>query len=127
MIWHILFGVFLILHGLVHLLYLLHSKRVFQLPDLNWPDDSKIFKQVISTKARRMLAVILLGISCLGFVIGGIGTLLNFFWVNDWLRASIVISSFVFLIFWDGSGKKLDQQGLIALLINLGILIVLTL
>ena len=40
----IVLGIFMVLHGLVHLLYFGHGLRFFELPDLAWPDGSWVFR-----------------------------------------------------------------------------------
>lgn len=119
----ILLGIFLILHGLVHLLYAGQSWRLFQLrPGMLWPDGSWLFVRLSGDSAIRWLASICLALAALGFAIGGLGL----FFQQDWWRlataGAALFSSVIFLLFWDGRFKALDAQGGIGLLINLAIL-----
>jgi hypothetical protein len=71
-------GLFLILHGLVHLLYAGQSWRLFELqPGMTWPDGSWAFSRLLGDQPARILA----GISCVvvasGFTAGGIALLLT--------------------------------------------------
>jgi len=53
----ILFGVFLVLHGLVHLLYYGQSARHFELqPGMVWPDGSWAFSRLLGDELVRSLA-----------------------------------------------------------------------
>jgi len=70
----ILFGIFVTLHGLVHLLYFGQSTRRFELqPGMVWPDGSWVFSRFLGTEAVRNLGGILLILSAIGLVAGGIG------------------------------------------------------
>jgi hypothetical protein len=56
----IFFGIFLILHGLVHLLYAGQSLRYFELrPAMTWPDGSWLLSKILADRAARLLAAIL--------------------------------------------------------------------
>ena len=52
-------GIFLILHGLVHLLYFGQSQRYFELqPGLAWPNGSWVFSRWLGDDPARWLASI---------------------------------------------------------------------
>jgi len=54
------FGVFIILHRLVHLLYFGQSQRYFELQDgMTWPDGAWAFSRFIGNESIRSLANIL--------------------------------------------------------------------
>ena len=68
----IIFGIFLVLNGLVHLLYAGHSWQLFELrPGLLWPDGSWIFSKLLGDGATRILASISLAIAGVAFAGGG--------------------------------------------------------
>jgi hypothetical protein len=121
----ILMGIFLILHGLVHLLYAGQSWRMFELrPGMLWPDGSWSFSRLFGDEATRYLASILLALAALGFITGGLGL----FFHQDWWRpaavGAAVLSSAIFLLLWDGKFRSLADKGGVGLLINLAILVV---
>jgi hypothetical protein len=119
-----LFGVFIILHGLVHLLYFGQSQRRFELrPGMVWPDSSWIFSRFIGVKALRPLASIALVLTACGFITGGVGILMSFSWELTIVLGSAIFSSLVFVLFWDGNLQKLDDQGGIGVLINIAIIL----
>ena len=123
--WIILFGVFLILHGLVHLLYAGQSLRFYELvAGFTWPDGAWLFSKFLSDEIIRSLTSLLLGISALGFVISGIGLFLRVDWWRNVAIGSAVFSSLLFFVLWNGKWQALDNQGGIGILINLAILIV---
>jgi hypothetical protein len=70
----ILFGAFIVLHGLVHMLYFGQSARYFELqPGMVWPDGSWAFSRFLDNAAVRNLAGILLILAAVGFAAGGAG------------------------------------------------------
>jgi len=119
----VLFGIFLVLHGLVHVLYAGQSLRLFELqPGMVWPDGSWIFSPLFRDSAVQKLAGVGCILSALAFIAGGLGVLL----AQDWWRPVVIgaasFSSLVYLLFWDGKLTKLDGQGGVGLMINLAIM-----
>jgi hypothetical protein len=119
-------GIFLVLHGLVHLLYAAHSRRLLELrPDMGWPDGSWAFSKLLGDELTRLLAGVSYTLATLGFVAGGIGILARQAWWRPTVVASAAFSAAIVLLFWDGQIQRLDDKGAIALLINAAILVVL--
>jgi hypothetical protein len=119
----IIFGVFILLHGLVHLLYVGQSARLFELqPGLVWPDGSWAFSRLFGDEATRTLASILYGLAAIGFVVGGIGIFVRQAWWRPAILVSAAFSAAIIILFWDGGMQRLDDKGGIGLLINLAIL-----
>jgi len=120
----IIFGVFIALHGLVHLLYFGQSGRYFELkPGMLWPDGAWIFSRFLGNEVIRSLASVLLVLATIGYVSGGIGILLSQTWWRPVVITSALFSSIIFILFWDGIAQYLDSKGGFALLINLAILV----
>lgn len=119
-----LFGVFIILHGLVHLLYFGQSQRLFELrPGMVWPDSSWVLSRFIGFKAIRSLAGFAFALATFSFITGGVGILLSLNWELTIVLGASVFSSLVYIIFWDGKLQKLDDQGGIGVLINIAIIL----
>jgi hypothetical protein len=119
------FGVFIILHGLVHLLYFGQSRRLFLLhPDMDWPDDSWAFSSFLDYDVIRVLAGIASVVATAGFVVGGLGILLGQAWWRPLVVGSAVFSALLFILFWDGEGRRLANKGGVDVLINVAILFV---
>jgi len=120
----LIFGIFLVLHGLVHLLYVGQSARYFELkPGMAWPDGSWAFSRLLGDKAARILASALLILVAVGFVVGGICILASQAWWRPVVVASAALSSLVYVLFWNGRMQDLGRQGLFGILINLAILL----
>jgi hypothetical protein len=117
-------GGFLILHGLVHLLYFGQSQRYFELqPGLVWPDSSWAFSPTLGDGLTRALASASCVIAAIAFVAGGTGILIG----RGWWRAPVVFAAAFFtvvlVLLWNGQLSRLDDQGAIAILINAAILV----
>ena len=119
------FGVFMILHGLVHLLYAGHSRKLFELQSgLPWPDGSWLFAKSIGEERTRLLATITYIVAALGFVVSGLAILFNLTFWPVVLIGSTLFSGLIIILFWDGTMRKLADQGGGGLLINIAILVV---
>ena len=115
-------ALFLVLHGLVHLLYFGQSRRLFALqPGMVWPDNSWIATSVAGDPATRKVAGLLCVLAAAGFVIGGIGMITAAVWWRPLVMSMTIFSSLIYLIFWDGTKQRLDNQGGIGILINIAI------
>jgi hypothetical protein len=122
----IIFGVFIVLHGLVHLLYFGQSARHFELqPEMVWPEGSWAFSKLLGDEATRLLASISCVLAAIGFVAGGIGILVRQNWWRPVVVGSATFSVVIIILFWDGTMQKLDDKGGIGLLINIAILVAL--
>lgn len=115
----IILGVFVVLHGLVHLLYFGQSWRLFALqPGMVWPDGSWAFSRLLGNEATRALAAVFLVLAAIGFVAGGAGILVKQAWWRPVVVGAAIFSAVTFLLFWDGALQNLDDKGGIGLLIN---------
>ena len=120
---NILFGIFFVLHGLVHMLYFGQSGRYFELqPGMVWPDGSWAFSRLLGEAGGRNLASVLLVLATIGFVAGGIGIIAKQAWWRPAIIGTAVFSSVIYLLFWDGGFQHLDNKGGVGILINLVIL-----
>ena len=122
----IILGIFLILHGLVHLLYSGQSAKLFELQKgMVWPDGSWAFEGLVGNETTRILAIGACILAAVGFVVGGIAL----FATQSWWRPVIVIvasfSAVIFILFWDGQLQALANKGLFAIIINMAILVAL--
>ncbi len=118
-------GVFLVLHGLVHLLYVALSRRLFQLrPDFHWPDGSWAFSRLLGNDKAARVATVAYLVATVAFVVGGAGLLLRLDWWRPAVAAAAVFSAFVIILFWDGTRRRLSEQGWVGVLIDAAILVV---
>ena len=116
----------MVLHGLVHLLYAGQAKRLFELrPGMVWPDGSWAFSNLLGDESTRLLATILYAVATIGFVVGGIGIFAGQAWWRPAVVGAASFSTAIIMLFWDGKMQMLVDNGLIAILINIAILVAL--
>jgi len=119
----ILIGIFLILHGLVHLLYTGQSWGLFKLrPGMIWPDGTWLLSRFLKTEMIRTLAAIGLVFASIGLITSAVGIFLEVGWWQYAAIASAGFSSLLFFVMWNGKFQGLDDQGGVGVLINLAIL-----
>lgn len=117
-------GIFYILHGLVHLLYMGHSLNFFELEKgFIWPDNSKFLSNIVNLHAKKRLAAALCVMAAISFVVSGICVITGHPWNKMVILIAVITSTVLFIAFWDGSRRNLLAQGGIALLINILILV----
>jgi hypothetical protein len=112
-------GAFMVLHGLVHLLYVGHSLRLFELQSgMVWPDGSWAFSKALGDERVRPLVAMLLVLAAMGFVAGGLAIFLGQPWWRPTVVGAAIFSAVLFVLLWNGGWQNLDDQGLFAILIN---------
>ena len=117
-------GVFFVLHGLVHLLYVGHSWRLYELqPGMTWPEGSWAFSALVGGGVTRWLASVSYILAGIAFAIGGLGLLAKQGWWRPVVVGAAALSSAMVFLFWDGRLRGLDDQGGVALLIDVAILV----
>jgi len=120
---NIVIGVFIILHGLVHMLYFGQSQKYFELqPGMIWPDGSWAFSGFLGNDTTRSLASILLVLIAVILVIGGIGLFAKWELWRSIVIGGVLLSTVTYLLLWNGQMQRLDNQGFVGILINLAIL-----
>ena len=118
-------GIFIILHGLVHLWYVVLSLNWVEFqPDMGWTGRSWLLSGIFQESTLRTAAAALFIISAVAFVISGIGIFVDAEWLDTVIMVSAIFSSVVLIVFWDGSLEMIVQKGLIGVLINLVIIAV---
>lgn len=122
---NILIGIFILLHGLVHIWYitLIQGWVEFQ-ANMGWTGKSWLLTNALGNEGVRPTATIFYGLSTATFLVAGVGMIAKQDWPRVWMIAASVISTITILAFWDGSLKMPVEKGLLGLLINIGILIV---
>jgi hypothetical protein len=120
-----LFGILIILHGLVHLWFVVLSQRLVEFqPDMGWTGRSWLFTGLIGDAATRWLATIVYSLAALAFLVTGIGLFTRGSWWRPLLIGASLLSAAAILLFWDGVTALPVQRGLIGFLIDLLLLFV---
>lgn len=121
---HWIYSLFIVLHGLVHLLYLAWSQgRLLPEEGFEFTGESWLFTNLLGPQTTRTLGMILFAVTALLFVAAGIGLATRQGWAPNWLAISAIVSSLVILVMWDGKLTALDQKGFIGALINIAIVV----
>ncbi len=119
-------GIFLVLHGLVHLWYFTLSQGLIEYqPEMGWTGKSWLFSNLFGNATTRSLSAGLYALATLLFVLGGTGLFLNTTWWRPLLLGAAGFSAALILLFWDGGWAMWVQKGLIGLVINLAVVIAL--
>jgi len=119
----VLIGLFIVLHGLVHLWYLLLSHKLVAFrPEMGWTGRSWVFTGLLGDPAARGLASIVYGLTAVVLVVAGLGVVARAGWEPPALLGSAALSALVIVLFWDGSLERVGEKGLFGLLISLAIL-----
>ncbi|HSM23670.1 MAG TPA: hypothetical protein VK856_02280 [Anaerolineaceae bacterium] len=120
----IVFGIFLILHGLVHMWYVVLSQGWVEFQsEMGWTGISWLLTGTIGNKLTHILASISYSVAAVVFVISAVGLFTKQEWTRTSTIAASLISIFAILLFWDGKLNQLVERGLLGLLISIGILV----
>lgn len=118
-----LLGIFILLHGLVHLWYVVLSQRlVTNLPNVGWTGKSWVFTNLLGDAATRSLISVLYILATIGFLVGGMGVLARTEWWRTALLLSAGLSAATILLFWDGETALLVEKGFLGFLISIAVL-----
>jgi len=121
-----LMGTFIVLHGLVHLWFVVLSQRLIAFEaEMGWSGESWLLSNFMPEPATRMLATVLYTLATLGFVAGGVGLFLQQEWWSPVVIGAALFSAVTIFLFWDGGMQMIVEKGLLGLLINIAILIAL--
>lgn len=112
-------GIILMLHGLVHLWYVVLNQGLVEFrPEMGWTGRSWILTNFLGADITQPLATIFYSLAAISFVIAGIGLITSQNWTRLWIIVASSISAASILLFWDGSFKYLVEKGAIGLLLN---------
>ena len=120
----LVFGAFLIAHGLAHLLYVGQSLRLFELrPGLTWPAGSWAFSWLPGDSGARLAAACINALLTAAFVASGVALIFGQAWWQPAALSASGVSAVAIVLMWDGRRRELDAQGAYAILISAAILV----
>ena len=115
-------AVFLALHGLVHVWYVVLSNGWIEVEDaVGWNGDSWLLTGVLPEGIILAVASVLYVLVTLLFVAGAVGFLRDAGWATQVLLGAAALSTFILLVMWDGRFDLLVEKGLVGVLINVAI------
>jgi len=116
-------GVLIVLHGLVHSLYVGQALRWFELREgMAWPVGARFLSTATDT-ALKISAAITIGISSLALVVGGVGIAVGVQWAQPITLVAAALLSVLHFLFWDGNLETFPEQGLYGIIINVVIVL----
>lgn len=120
-----LFALFILLHGLVHILYFGQNQRYFELRrGMTWPDQSWLLSRSLKVRSVRLVCSSLCLLSAAAFAAAAICLFFGIPWAGNAILLASGFSTLVYLLCWNGKMQRLDDQGGIGVLINIAILLV---
>jgi hypothetical protein len=100
-----------------------HSQNYFELEKgFNWPLNSRLLANTFSSKQMKLIAAIWCIMAAIAFVLSGIIVLFNHSWQSLLTIIAVILSTMLFIVFWDGKRNKLHTQGSIGIFINMIVL-----
>lgn len=120
---HILSGIFLFLHGLVHFWYVTLSMGwvSFQ-EDMGWTGQSWLLSGWLGENTARYLAAAGYALAGVLFAAAGVFVWMNSESAGKWLVPAAVLSTGMIVLFWDGQLSLLVEKGLLGMVISLAVL-----
>jgi hypothetical protein len=126
MVQNIVVGVFLALHGLVHVWYVVLSQGWVEVEDaMGWNGHSWLLSGSLSEGTILSIASVVYVLVTIGFVAGGVGYALQEDWRSPVLIGSAVLSTLMLVTMWDGAFDLLVEKGIVGVLINVALVIAL--
>ena len=116
-------AVFVILHGLVHLWYVVISRGWVEAEDaMGWNGRSWLLSGTVSTERLLGVASVLYVGVAIGFAAAAVGFLLSTPWWRPALAGSALLSIIVIVVMWDGRRVQLIEKGLLGVAIDIGLI-----
>ena len=118
------FGVCIIVLGLVHLAYFGQSQGVWTLQTgAAWPQGSWVVANLLDARTARLVASGASFLAALGYLFGGLGMFAE---GRSWrllVGGAGMLSTTMFVMYWDGGMQHLNDQGGIVVLANLAVMV----
>ena len=121
-------AVFLVLHGLVHLWYVVLSQGWVEMEDaMGWNGRSWLLSDLLTEGTVLSLASVLYVLVAVGFLAGGVGYALDRDWATAVLVGAAVLSTVLLVAMWDGQFDLLVEKGVVGVAINVAVVAILVL
>jgi len=123
---HIILGVFLILHGAVHLWYVAMARKLVPADaDTIWSGRSWLLTRTLGDEMTMTLATIVYSVTTLVFLVAGIGLVAQQAWFATWAVTGAMLSLAGTIGFWDGKPDHPIEKGLLGIVIDVAIVVAL--
>lgn len=119
-----LFAIFILLHGWVHVWYVVLARRwVEYRPEMGWDGQSWLLSGALGDAALRGLATVVYALSAVAFTVTAIGVFAAAGWWRTTVLLAAALSTVSIVAFWDGGSANIVQKGLLGLLVNIGLIV----
>jgi len=123
---YIILGVFLILHGAVHLWYVAMARGLISADaDTVWNGRSWLFTHRLGDQTTMTLATIVFSAITLVFAVAGIALVAQQEWFSTWAITGSILSIAAIVGFWDGKPDHPIEKGLLGIILDVAILVAL--
>ena len=123
---HIILGVFLILHGAVHIWYVAMARGLISADaDTIWNGRSWLFTRRLGDQATMALATIVFSAITLVFAVAGIALVAQQERFSTWAITGSILSIAAIIGFWDGKPDHPVEKGLLGIILDVAILVAL--
>jgi len=120
---HIILGVFLILHGAVHIWYVAMARGLISADaDTIWNGRSWLFTRRLGDQATMALATIVFSAITLVFAVAGIALVAQQERFSTWAITGSILSIAAIIGFWDGKPDHPVEKGLLGITLDVAIL-----
>jgi len=120
----VLMGIFVILHGLVHLWFVVLSQDLVEFkPEMGWTGESWLFTGLLGGSTPHTLTSVIYVLATVAFLIAGVGILSGATWALLLMRGAAAFSGLMILLFWDGGAQMIVEKGLLGFLIDVGLFV----
>ena len=93
---------------------------------MSWPDNAWLFAPFFRKRAVRILAGNFCILSGMGFIVSALAVFSHHSTWDILAIGSSVFSSFGYITFWNGKLEKMNDQGAIAIIINIALMLSIT-
>ena len=123
---YIILGVFLILHGAVHIWYVAMARGLISADaDTIWNGRSWLFTRRLGDQTTMTLATIVFSAITLVFAVAGIALVARQEWFSTWAITGSILSMAAIIGFWDGRPDHPIEKGLLGIILDVAILVAL--
>lgn len=115
-------ALFLALHGLVHIWYVVLSQGWVEIEDeMGWNGQSWLLTGVLPQQSILTLGSVLYVLVTVGFVVGAVGLAMATDWWQTPVLVASVLSTVAILALWDGQFDLFVEKGFVGVALNVAI------
>lgn len=116
-------AIFIVVHAMVHLMYVGHAARWFELKTgMAWPDGARFVPSGMSDQSVRTFAVAAITTTGLAMIVGAVAMMAKAGW-GDWVViGAATLVSIAHALLWSGKWSDFSEHGGIGVVINVAVI-----